>query len=89
MRTGPTARKRDITDVNRVMSSYQKQIKALEAERDALKDALEEIARQHTEEERETYEEEEGDIEGAYDMAIRRARAALAEPARKTDKESR
>lgn len=49
----------------------------LRDERDALKAMMEVIARQHNSQERETYDEEDGDIDGAYDAAIEVARAAL------------
>ena len=64
------------------------------AERDALRDdmrtvaeALAEISRQRTSVERELAGDDEGDLEHAYDVVIRKARAALAIAERHANKE--
>lgn len=68
---------RDMSNVEGLHSEAADCIAALEAERDALKAALEDVARQHTADEREKLDEDEGDVEGAYDTAISVARSAL------------
>jgi cell division protein FtsB len=55
-------------------------IAELEAERDRLKAALDNIARQFTTAEHEALGDEDGDVEGAYDTIIGIARAALLSP---------
>lgn len=78
------AAERDRFAARQLQTGLTNRIKSLEAERDALKAALaalrpaiEEIARQHTYDECDEDEQENGDVVGAYDYAIRRARAAL------------